>query len=208
MVVNPRMSLRAEQAAQTRGRIIRAATEVFEERGFTGTRFEDVAERAGVAVPTVYKAFTNKANLLIAAVELAMSGTDVGGPLEAQSWFKEQLDEPDPARQLQLIARNARQLYERAGRLLDVLRAAAPLDAQLGNTWDEIAAQRVTRSRQSASRLMTKARNRARLSRNDAALTLLSLTEPAVFSAYAASGRPAAKYEQWLADILTRVLLH
>jgi len=46
--------------------IIEAAHAEFEARGYEGTRIEDIAARAGVAVPTVYKTFTNKRNLLTA----------------------------------------------------------------------------------------------------------------------------------------------
>ena len=73
--VKTRSPLRTEQAAQTRRRILEAAGEVLVEQGFSGTRVEDVADRAGVAVPTVYKVFTNKRNLLTSALNVAMAGT-------------------------------------------------------------------------------------------------------------------------------------
>ena len=120
-------SLRAEQAAQTRQRILDAAEQVFEEQGFAGTRIEDVAVRARVAVPTVYKIFVNKANLLVGAVNRAIAGGNAA--VDQQAWFTEQLDEADPARQLHLIARNARRMYERAGHLVNVLRGDAYIDS-------------------------------------------------------------------------------
>ena len=115
-------SIRTEQAAHTRRRILEATARVLEAQGFAGTRIDDVATEAGVAVPTVYKVFTNKVNLLIGAVNQTMAGDDAA-PIDQQAWFTEQLDEPDPVRQLRLIARNARRMYERAGPLLNVLRA-------------------------------------------------------------------------------------
>ena len=200
-------SVRTEQAAQTRRRILEAAVRVLEAQGFAGTRIDDVATEAGVAVPTVYKAFTNKVNLLIGAVNQTMAGNDAA-PIDQQAWFTEQLDEPDPVRQLRLIARNARRMYERAGPLLNVLRAAAPLNAHLGQAWHDIAAQRRDRSRVTAKNLATKAGGRLRLSRDGTALTLLALSEPELFSTYTAGNRTANQYEAWLADILCRALLH
>ena len=100
--VSPRRQhspLRQSQAAVTRLRIIEAARAEFEARGFEGTRIEDVAARAEVAVPTVYKTFTNKRNLLKAAVATAMTG----GPdqsVNRQAWWQEQLDAPTAERQL------------------------------------------------------------------------------------------------------------
>jgi AcrR family transcriptional regulator len=199
-------SIRAEQAAQTRRRILDGAARVFELHGFAGTRIEDVATEAGVAVPTVYKAFTNKANLLIGAVNQTMAGDDTV-PIDEQAWFIEQLDELDPTRQLRLIARNARRMYERAGRLLNVLRAAAPLDPDLGQAWNDVAARRRDRSHRTARSLAAKAGGRVRLSPDETALTLLALSEPELFTTYTSGNRTADEYETWLADLLGRSLL-
>jgi len=205
--VKGRPSLRADQAASTRRRILGAAAEVFEAQGFAGTRIEDVAARAGVAVPTVYKGFASKPNLLLGAVQEALTGGDPDGAVDRQAWFTEQLDEPDPGRQLDLVARNARQMYERAGRLLDVLRAAAPLDPALAEAWAQIAADRLARSRQTARSLLVKAGPRARLPRDQIAETLRVLTEPELFASATSTGRSARRYEAWLADVLRRTIL-
>jgi AcrR family transcriptional regulator len=89
---------------------------------------EDVAARAGVAVPTVYKAFTNKRTLLRAAVVTAMTGGP-DAPVDRQAWFHEQLGAPTAELQLQLIARNARRLNDRAAPLLELVRATAARDS-------------------------------------------------------------------------------
>src|SRR5919199_116115 len=129
-VDNPPRSLRARQALATRGLIVKAAATVFEHNGYRGARMEDIAAAAGVAYPTVYKAFANKRNLLAAAVQSAMTG-GVEEEVDRQRWFVEQLEEPDPRRQLRLVARNARRLNERAGRLLESVRAAARADGDI-----------------------------------------------------------------------------
>ncbi len=199
-------SLRAEQAAQTRRRILDAAARIFEEQGFAGTRIDVIAAEAGVAVPTVYKVFTNKVNLMVGALNQTMAGDDAT-PIDQQGWFTEQLHEPDPVRQLQLVARNARRIYERAGRLLNVLRAAAPLDHHLAQAWQNIGAQRLERSRRTAKHLNAKAVGRLRLSRDEIVMTLWALTEPELFTTYTAGNRTADRYQTWLSDILCRSLL-
>jgi AcrR family transcriptional regulator len=204
--VNTRASLRAEQASQTRRRILDAAARVFEERGFAGARIDDIASEAGVAVPTVYKAFANKVNLLVGALTQIMAG-DEANSIDQQAWFAEQLDEPDPVRQLQLVARNARRIHERAGRLLNVLRAAAPLDPDLDHAWKDIVAQRLERSHRTAKSLAAKATDQLLVSRDEAALTLWALTEPELFTTYTASNRTSEQYEVWLGSVLTRSLL-
>jgi AcrR family transcriptional regulator len=207
VAVKAKSSLRTEQAAQTRRRILDAAIAVFEAQGFAGTRIEDIALQAGVAVPTVYKGFVNKPGLLVAALNQAMAGGEGVTALDQLSWFTEQLDEPDPVRQLGLIARNARRLYERAGLLLNVLHAAALLDADLAAASGDIEVQRLARSRRTAKNLIAKAGARSRLPREELAITLCALTEPALFTAYTFNARNADQYERWLRDILCRSVL-
>jgi hypothetical protein len=114
---------------------------------------------------------------------------------------------PDPERQLHLIARNARRIYERAGRLLNVLRAAAPLDPELNQAWQAVAAQRLERGRRTAKSMSPRDGARLRLSRDETAMTLWTLTEPELFSTYTTGRRTADQYESWLADLLCRALL-
>ena len=201
-------TLRDEQAAQTRKRILASAATVFVEQGYAAARIEDIADQARVAVPTVYKVFTNKRTLLIGALNQAMTGGDDDGSMAQQAWFSEQLDEPDPPRQLQLIARNSRRVAECGARLLNVLRAAAPGDSVLADAWRDVAKQRLQRSRRTAKNLAAKASNDLRLGPNELTATLVSLTEPELFTSYTAAGRTADHYEAWLADLLQQVILH
>jgi AcrR family transcriptional regulator len=204
--VKGRTTVRTEQAARTRQRILEAAHGEFVEYGFTAARIEDIAANAGVAVPTVYKVYANKRSLLVHTLNRALAGEDADR-IDQQAWFKEQLTAPDPVDQLALIARNARQLYERSSALLAVLDAAAPGDDELQALREDFAAQRVTRSQRTARSLAAKLGRRLRLSRAETALTLLALTEPALFSAFIATGATPAAYEAWLADVLTRALI-
>ena len=202
---NPPRSLRARQAQATRGLIVQAAATVFEDNGYRGARVEDIAAAAGVAYPTVYKAFSNKRNLLAAAVQRAMTG-GVEEKVQRQQWFTEQLAEPDARRQLRLVARNARQLNERAGRLLEVVRAAARADAEIDAIWRDINDERVTRARKTATALARKAQLRGTVAHT--ARTLWTLTLPELYGAQVHSGGvSAATYEHWLGDVLVATLL-
>ena len=197
--------LRQAQAAATRLRIIQAAHTEFEARGYEGTRIEDVAARAGVAVPTVYKTFTNKRTLLTAAVTTAMTGGP-GGPVDRQAWFQEQLDAPTAEQQLQLIARNARRLNDRAAHLLELVRATASRDSQIATLWQDINNDRHARAHTSAQQLAAK--TTLRTSVPDAAHTLWALTVPELYVLHVTeSGRSPEAYQHWLADVLIVVLL-
>jgi AcrR family transcriptional regulator len=199
--------VRAEHAALTRARILDAALAEFTARGFAGARITSIATAAGVAVPTIYKGFTNKRNLLTQVVERAMTGAGYGGRIDEQAWWREQLEERDPERQLRLIARNARTIYERAGGVLEVVRAAAVLEPAVGELWSQIAAQRASRARATATRLLERAGERARFRRSETELTLLALTAPELYTAQIESGRTPAQYERWLRAVLVASLL-
>jgi AcrR family transcriptional regulator len=63
------LPLRQRQALETRRRIATAARELFREGGYGSTTIAEIAARAGVAVPTIYKTFGNKPGVLAAIVE-------------------------------------------------------------------------------------------------------------------------------------------
>ena len=55
-------------AAETRERLLRAAADVFAERGYDGTRVADIAAAAGVSNGAMYAHFGSKAELLVDAL--------------------------------------------------------------------------------------------------------------------------------------------
>ena len=61
-----RRSPRSRRSAETRERILHAATEVFARSGFHGARVADIAEQAGIAYGLVYHYFRNKDDILAA----------------------------------------------------------------------------------------------------------------------------------------------
>jgi AcrR family transcriptional regulator len=55
-------------AAETRERLLRAAADVFAERGYDGARVADIARAAGVSSGAMYAHFASKAELLVGAL--------------------------------------------------------------------------------------------------------------------------------------------
>jgi len=68
-------------AAERRRTIERAAGRLFAERGYSGTRLDDIAAAAGVTKPIVYRHFDSKKSLYLALLERHRS--DLGGFLPA-----------------------------------------------------------------------------------------------------------------------------
>src|ERR1700731_3167491 len=63
---------RAERAAERRAAIVEAALEEFIARGFTATRLDDVARRAGVAKGTIYLHFKDKETMFEELIRTAL----------------------------------------------------------------------------------------------------------------------------------------
>jgi AcrR family transcriptional regulator len=55
-------------AAETRERLLRAAADMFAERGYDGTRVADIAAAAGLSNGALYAHFSSKAELLVGAL--------------------------------------------------------------------------------------------------------------------------------------------
>jgi AcrR family transcriptional regulator len=129
---------RQAQAAETRRSILEATQVLFERDGYVATTMEAIAADAGVALKTVYSAFTTKAGLLRAVWDLLLKGDTDTAPVADRAWHRDVLDEPDPRRQVRLIARNGRVAKERIGRLLGVIRDAATVDPDGAALWSRI----------------------------------------------------------------------
>src|SRR3954468_18234240 len=127
---------RREQAAATRRQILEAAQRLLERQGYAAATMAEIAAEAGVALKTVYVAFETKSGVLRALWHLLLRGDDETAPVGERRWHLEVIEEPDPARQLRLNARNSRAVKERAGAMLGVIRDAAPADPDIAALWD------------------------------------------------------------------------
>jgi AcrR family transcriptional regulator len=201
-------AIRAQQKSETAARIAVAAADIFARKGYARARMEEIAARSGTAVATIYKIYGNKARVLEAATRIAMTG-DHAGRLEDQSWWLEQLQEADPRTQLSLVARNARMIGERAGSLLDAVRAAGSGDdGQLAGLWKNVNDERLVRSRRTARALAAKGRLRKGVDQRGCTVILWLLTAPELYVLLVNEARMTPKaYEKRLADLLSAALL-
>jgi AcrR family transcriptional regulator len=83
-----------QRSTATRASIVRAAHELFCQRGFRATTMEEIGRAAGVSVQTVYFQFRTKDQVLKAVHEWTVLG-DEGLPPQSQPWHRAALEEPD-----------------------------------------------------------------------------------------------------------------
>ena len=126
---------RQQQAAATRQTILEAAERLFLQDGYPATTMDAIAAEAGVSLKTAYLPFSTKSGLLRALWDLRLKKDDADAPVVQHEWFREVMEEPDPARKLQLNARNSAAAKTRIGGLFRVIRGAAEIDADCGELW-------------------------------------------------------------------------
>jgi AcrR family transcriptional regulator len=108
---------RQEQAQENRARVLGAARARFLADGYTATTIPGVARDAGVSVQTVYKAFGNKAGLLKAVFDVAVTGDDQLIPVAERDPIKRIQAEPDPRSKLRMYSQYFVQGAHRDGTL-------------------------------------------------------------------------------------------
>jgi AcrR family transcriptional regulator len=122
--VNAPRQTRRDKAAATRERMITAAIEVFTDQGYTGARMADIAERAGVAVQTVYFTFHTKGELLQACFYYAVLGPEKLPPPQQRFWAEIQAARSGRAALAAFVGGNAAILARAAA--IDEAAKAAP----------------------------------------------------------------------------------
>jgi AcrR family transcriptional regulator len=201
--------LRREQAAETRLTILRAAQALFERDGYAATSMAAIATAAGVSLKTVYLGFETKSGLLRALWHLLLRGEQDSIPVGEQPWYRAVLEESDPERQLRLNMRNSLVVKTRAGAILEVIRAAAPADSDIGALWARIESEFHDNQRAIVQSIADRGALAAGLDVAVATDILWALNHPSLYSLLVRErGWPPERYERWLGDLLCTQLLN
>ncbi len=209
---NPRRAYhsprRQEQAAATRRAILDAAQRRFEEQGYAATTMEAIAAEAGVALKTVYVAFATKSGLLRALWDLLLKGDEDDASVAQRAWYQEVIAERDPERQLRLTAHNSVVVKRRIGRLLEVIRNAAAVDADSAALWSLIQSDFYANQREIVKALHRNRGLRPGLDVTRASDILWTLNHPDVWLLLVGQrGWTPERFEAWFADIACAQLL-
>lgn len=210
--VKPRRSYhsprREQQAAATRGAILDAAQRLFEQQGYPATTMEAIAAESGVALKTVYVAFSTKSGLLRALWDLLLKGDQEQAGVAARAWYLEVLREPDPERQLRLNAHNSRVVKQRIGGILNVIRNGAPIDQDIRALWELIQSDFYANQRAIVQSLQDKDALRADLDLTRATDILWTLNHPDTWLLLSGQrGWTPDDYETWFGDTACEQLL-
>jgi AcrR family transcriptional regulator len=213
---------RREKALATRRRMLRAARDLFCERGFAGTTMELIADRAGVAVQTLYFTFRSKGAILEEAVGAAIMGFDRWDPrVEADvsenarkafeqhhEWFPKFLKAKSQVAALTVFVDASLEILERTAALALVLSSAAASDPEVKVAADLGERRRVEGFAVIAESIAKRGALRRGVSLRRATDVMLTLLSAETYQQLSIRrGWSAADCRKWLVEVLTEQLL-
>lgn len=198
--VKPRARTRA-----TRRRIVDAAAELFIAEGYGATTLQQIADRAGVAVQTVYFHFGNKAAVLKESVDVAAVGDDEPVALLDRSWLDDAQSEQDPRRLLQRWVATGCEIFARVGPILRVVREAAASDPEMAAQWRTNEAERAMAFRVLVEQLAERAPLRVPV--DEAVDIVCALQGPELYDILTGRGWTSQRWEQFVVEVLDHALL-
>lgn len=194
---------KGEKSRQTRQRILQAAYELFVDQGYGATTLQGIAERAGVAVQTIYFAFGNKPSLLKELVDVTIAGDDEPIPTMQRAWFRDALAAHTAEAQLRAHVGGTCEVLQRVAPIMDVLRAAGAQDPSLAGMWQQDTDPRLEVQTAAARSLIAKPGAKADLTVQYAADLLYGLLSPQLYLLFIRDrGWTPDRWEQWVYDTL------
>ena len=203
-----RSRLRAEQAAQTRLRILEAAGDLFAERGYGATTIDAVAASAGVAVDTVYAAFGTKKGMLSALIDLRVTGSSEGSDVLAGEGPRALRKVSNQRQMLAGFAADIVPRIERVRPIDDVMQSAGAIDPEIAELRARMQENRFSKLRIFIEWLAANGALRRDMDVDEAAASAWTLTSPEVNRLLRdVRGWSSQRYQEWLSTTLVRLLL-
>ncbi|WP_209308866.1 TetR/AcrR family transcriptional regulator [Blastococcus sp. CT_GayMR16] len=201
-------AVRAEQAAATRLAVLGAARELFTQHGYAATSIAAIAQRAGVAVDTVYAAAGRKPALLRELVETSLSGSDQTVPAEQRDYVVRVRAASSAREKIAIYAAAVAEIGVRMAPVHRALAEASVADADCAALRAEISTRRADNMRLFAADLRATGELRGDLPDDEVADIVWSMNA-AEYRALLVGERgwSAERFGSWLADAWTRLLL-
>src|SRR5215471_1398222 len=197
---------RRQAAARTRAAILDAARQLFTERGYTATPMTAIADRAGVALDTVYASAGRKPELARLLIETAISGTDHAVPAEQRDYVKAVRAATDADTKIDLYAAAVAATAPRLALVYSIIQQAAPAEPGLAALWAEIAERRAANMRRFVANLATV--TPLRLDPGEAADIVWATNAAEMYQLLVRQrGWTPQQYQHFLADTWRRLLL-
>ncbi|MFJ9086210.1 TetR/AcrR family transcriptional regulator [Streptomyces sp. NPDC102384] len=202
--IDKRPDKRAERSRRTREKVVAAARELFVAQGYGATSLQEVADRAGVAVQTVYFVFRNKRALFKDVVDTSIAGDAEPVATMERDWFRDACAEPTATGQLRVHVRGVGEILGRVAPIMPLIAAAAATDPEIAAQWPASPDPRYTVQYAAAEALVTKPDARADVDVARAADLLYGLLSPELYLVFVRDrGWSPDAWEEWACAALT-----
>ena len=187
--------------------ILAAAQELFAEGGYAATSVQAVADRAGVAIDTVYATVGRKPQLLLAVHDVALAEGPAPVPAGERDYVRAVRDATSAEAKIRTYAAALARILPRTIPVMRALREAGATEPECAAQYDAISERRAANMRLLVADLRSTGELRPELSDDDAADLVWSLNSPEWFGLVTGRGRTPEHYAALLADVLLRTLL-
>ena len=197
---------RRQAAARTRAAILDAARQLFAERGYAATPMTAIADRAGVALDTIYASVGRKPELARLLIETAISGTDQAIPAEQRDYVTAVRAAADAETKIAIYAAAVTAIAPRLALVLGIIQQAAHAEPELARLWNQIAERRAANMRLFVTDLASV--HPLRLDPGQAADIVWATNAAEMYQLLVGQrGWSPQRYERFLADTWRRLLL-
>ena len=198
--------LRADQAEQTRRRVLAAAFSLFVEGGYAGTTVAAVAAKARVSPETIYLSVGGKRGLLEGVIETAIAG-EADPPTEENEWWEMVAQLPGPHERLERMVEYSCRILARTGPIHAVIRGAADKEAFAAALGRRLLNDRLSNQTERI-RLYLGGSLRSGLSIAEAGQRYCALTSPELYYTLTVEfGWSPERHRKWLTNLLGAELL-
>ncbi|MBA2369904.1 MAG: TetR/AcrR family transcriptional regulator [Candidatus Protochlamydia sp.] len=191
------------KALQTRSQILKAAKQLFQNRGFDRVTIGMLAEDAGVSMPTIYAIFKSKRGVLQSLIDEALPAEQFTELVDVS------MQELSPRKRLSITAKLSRQIYDAERGLMDFLRGASLVVPKFKELEQEREQRRYKRQGEYVKKLMQDRALIKGLTIQKARDILWALTGRDMYRMLVIERAWSSdEYEKWLREILATSLLH
>lgn len=193
---------RQAQARANQERILASAKELFEVQGFDKVTIEQIAAHAQVSAPTIYALFKSKIGILKAVLDTALSTQQHAALVERGKFEK------TPAKRIATAAIIARQLYDAERKQLGAFQDVSILDPVFKKLEVQRESRRYKRLQEAVENLAKENALAPGLDHKKAHDIMWAFTGRDLYRMLVIErGWSSQEYEEWLANLLARMIL-
>ena len=202
-----RSPVRDERAAATRRRILAAATDLFSREGFQATTVAAVASAARVSVDTVYASVGRKPELMLAVIDMTLSGSRDTVTAEERDYVQAIRAAVGARDKIAVYAAALAGLLPALRPLQEALRQAGESDPECASMWRHLVERRAANMRLFAADLQATGQLRADLTTDQVADIVWATNSVEFFGLFEQRGWSPRRFEALLVDLWTRLLV-